>query len=157
MVHAASDNDRDRLVDRFLAGARGRMDVLHDLPAARLKSGLPLTAREDDDALRISCNSTLDREHFGFSDGCSQPAIAGVNTDAVGSGVYARAPSTWWRPFRPLELLLEDLGLKANRKRWRLIRAGEFILGYENEDETLPARPSRADRAKRYIHGVPTD
>jgi Dyp-type peroxidase family len=142
-VHAASGDERDRLVDRLIAGSASCMEVLHNLPAARLRSGQPLTARaEDRDRTHnLACDSTLDREHFGFSDGCSQPAIEGIHDDPTGSGVYARTALRWWRPFRSLESLLEDLGLKAVQKAWRPIRAGEFILGYANEDGSLSAGP----------------
>ena len=143
MVHATDESERDRMVDRLLAGTRGRLDVLHDLPAARGQPGGRTIRAGADSGVPpgLACNSAVDREHFGFADGCSQPAIEGVNTDPVGGGVYARVGPCWWRPLRSLELLLEDLGLKSIRKRWRLIRAGEFILGYENEDGTLPAGP----------------
>ena len=78
------------------------------------------------------------RERFGFADGLSQPAIAGVDIDAVGDGVYAgehpRAPKLR----RRVGLTLEDFGLRPLSRSWRLIRTGEFLLGYENEDGRLP-------------------
>jgi Dyp-type peroxidase family len=59
------------------------------------------------------------REHFGFADGFSQPAIEGVNEDrARGGGV-------------PLE-----------GGGWRPLVLGEFIVGYEDEE-------SRVDRRRR--------
>jgi Dyp-type peroxidase family len=60
------------------------------------------------------------REHFGFTDGFSQPAIEGVAREHVpGQGIpYKRAP--WW----PL-----------SRTRWRAIKPGEFVLGYDDEDQ----------------------
>ena len=65
------------------------------------------------------------REHFGFADGFSQPAIEGVSDEkAPGEGV-------------PL----------ANG--WRALAAGEFILGYEDEE-------SRAD-PKRRLPSAPDD
>jgi Dyp-type peroxidase family len=58
------------------------------------------------------------REHFGYADGFSQPAIEGSRfSDHPGAG----APS-------------ED-------GDWRPIRAGEFILGYPDEQDALPAAP----------------
>lgn len=143
VVHATDETDRDRMVDQLLAGTRGRLTVLHDLPAARGQPGSRPTSAGSDSGVPpgLACNSTVDREHFGFADGCSQPAIEGVNTDPVGEGVYARVGPRWWRPLRSLELVLEDLGLKSTRKRWRLISAGEFVLGYENEDGTLSSGP----------------
>jgi Dyp-type peroxidase family len=64
------------------------------------------------------------REHFGFTDGFSQPAIEGVARDDVpGQGIpYKRWP---WSPVR-----------------WRAIKAGEFVLGYDDEDRgPAPAPP----------------
>ncbi len=144
VVHATSGSDRDELVDRLIAASTRSMEVLHDLPAARLQSGRPLTTSEDDRIKThpLACNSSLAREHFGFSDGCSQPAIEDVHRDPVGGGVYVQAPLRWWRPFQSLELFLQDLGLKSIKRDWRLIRAGEFILGYTNEDGVLPTGPA---------------
>jgi Dyp-type peroxidase family len=67
------------------------------------------------------------REHFGFTDGFSQPAIEGVAREHVpGQGIpYKRVP--WW----PL-----------SRTRWRAIKPGEFVLGYDDEDQgPAPAPP----------------
>ena len=65
------------------------------------------------------------REHFGFTDGFSQPAIEGVAREEVrGQGIPYKRPS--W-PFVPT--------------RWRAIKPGEFVLGYEDEDRGLPAAP----------------
>jgi Dyp-type peroxidase family len=59
------------------------------------------------------------REHFGFADGFAQPAIAGAGVPATpGAG----APD-------------KDGG-------WRAIAAGEFILGYPDEQGALPAAPA---------------
>ena len=58
-------------------------------------------------------------EHFGFADGFAQPAIEGSGVDPLpGQG----AP-------------LKDGG-------WRPIRAGEFILGYRDEEGALPKAPA---------------
>ena len=58
-------------------------------------------------------------EHFGFADGFAQPAIEGSGVDPLpGQG----AP-------------LKDGG-------WRPIRAGEFILGYRDEENALPQAPA---------------
>lgn len=59
------------------------------------------------------------REHFGFSDGFAQPSV-------YGSG----------QPNRPGEGVPRRLG------GWRLLRPGELVLGYEDEDGTLPAAPA---------------
>ena len=54
------------------------------------------------------------REHFGFADGFSQPAVAGSCRPAHGAGVQQR--------FR----------------RWRHLRLGEFVLGHRDEDDVVP-------------------
>lgn len=59
------------------------------------------------------------REHFGFGDGFSQPAIAGAVTGPrQGEGTLTR-----WR-------------------RWRDLALGEFILGYQDEGGLEPAAPA---------------
>ena len=58
------------------------------------------------------------REHFGYADGFSQPAIEGSRfPDHPGAGAPKKGD-------------------------WRPIRAGEFILGYPDEQGALPAAPS---------------
>jgi Dyp-type peroxidase family len=77
------------------------------------------------------------REHFGFTDGFSQPAIEGVAREHVrGQGIpYKRVP--WW----PL-----------SRTRWRAVKPGEFVLGYEDEDRgPAPAPPPPFDRNASYM------
>jgi Dyp-type peroxidase family len=37
--------------------------------------------------------------------------------------------------------MLQDLGLRPVARQWRPVRAGEFLLGYENEDGHLPPGP----------------
>jgi Dyp-type peroxidase family len=76
------------------------------------------------------------REHFGFTDGFSQPAIEGVaRADVRGQGIpYKRPP---W-PLVPT--------------RWRAIKPGEFVLGYEDEDRGLaPAPPPPFDRNATFM------
>jgi Dyp-type peroxidase family len=58
-------------------------------------------------------------EHFGFADGFAQPAIEG-------SGVEA----------------LPGQGAPLKDSSWRPIRAGEFILGYRDEENALPQAPA---------------
>jgi Dyp-type peroxidase family len=64
------------------------------------------------------------REHFGFTDGFSQPAIDGGPREEVrGQGIpYKRWP---W-----------------SRIQWRAIKPGEFVLGYEDEDGGPAPAPS---------------
>jgi Dyp-type peroxidase family len=59
------------------------------------------------------------RDHFGFNDGIGRPAVEG-------SGVEARPGD----------------GLPTRGGGWRSIRAGEFVLGYTDEDGALPAAPA---------------
>lgn len=62
------------------------------------------------------------REHFGFSDGFSQPALAGVSEDRRsrrGEGVQ-----------RPR--------VRLGGEEWRNVRLGEFVLGHEDEDGVVP-------------------
>ena len=58
------------------------------------------------------------RDHFGFFDGIAQPAVEG-------SGVAPRPGD----------------GQPDGRRRWRPVRTGEFLLGYEDEDRGLPEAP----------------
>jgi Dyp-type peroxidase family len=77
------------------------------------------------------------REHFGFTDGFSQPAIEGVaREDVRGQGIaYKRAPR--W----PL-----------SRTRWRAVKPGEFVLGYDDEDGgPAPAPPAPFDRNATFM------
>lgn len=64
--------------------------------------------------------SALDgrREHFGFADGFAQPAIAGDGNVA-----------------KPGD------GKPEAKGRWDELALGEFILGYEDEDQQLPQAP----------------
>jgi Dyp-type peroxidase family len=59
------------------------------------------------------------REHFGFADGFSQPALAGVVED----GDFAD-------------------GVAEKEGKWRGLALGELILGYEDEDRLLPSAPA---------------
>lgn len=58
------------------------------------------------------------REHFGFSDGFAQPAV-------VGDGNVAKPGD----------------GKPERDGRWEELALGEFILGYEDEDQQLPQAP----------------
>lgn len=59
------------------------------------------------------------REHFGYADGFSQPAIVGV----------AKHES------------FAD-GVPEKDGKWRGLALGEFILGYEDEDRLMPSAPA---------------
>jgi Dyp-type peroxidase family len=78
-----------------------------------------------------------DREHFGFTDGFGQPAVAGVARDAIpGQGVPIRR-RRWHR--RRADIVPSGVD---PRLAWRALRAGEFVLGYPDEDGGLPAAPA---------------
>ncbi len=76
------------------------------------------------------------REHFGFTDGFSQPAIEGVAREKIrGQGTLYKRPR--W-PLVPV--------------RWRAIKPGEFVLGYVDEDRGLaPAPPPPFDRNATFM------
>jgi len=57
------------------------------------------------------------REHFGFQDGFSQPAVPGASAPRIGEGTL-----TLWR-------------------RWRRLALGEFVLGHRDEGGRVPAAP----------------
>jgi Dyp-type peroxidase family len=62
------------------------------------------------------------REHFGFRDGFSQPALNGVSEDRRsrrGEGVQRRR-------------------LRLTCDEWREVKVGEFLLGHEDEDGVVP-------------------
>lgn len=60
-----------------------------------------------------------ENDHFGFKDGISQPAIAGDGNEA-----------------RPGD------GLPNEGGGWRELAAGEFVLGYDDQDGGLPVAPA---------------
>jgi Dyp-type peroxidase family len=88
------------------------------------------------DPLRPARPERSRREHFGFTDGFGQPAIAGVARDGVpGQGVPVRR--------RPWTRLGRDMLPSATDRRvaWRALAPGEFVLGYEDEDGGPPPAP----------------
>jgi deferrochelatase/peroxidase EfeB len=97
-------------------------------------AGCPLSTVDE---LREAGGGQGEREPFGFADGGSQPAVEGVDLDPVGDGVYAARAGAGG----PLRQRAEDLGIARAPRAWRLIRAGEFLLGYVNEDGTEPPGP----------------
>lgn len=100
MIDAATGEDLDRALEELRAGLEAAGDGLAAVGEQRTKV-LP-----------------FGREHFGFSDGFSQPAVEG-------SGVEPR----------PGQGTPEHGG-------WRPLRPGEFVLGYEDEDGVLPDAPA---------------
>jgi len=131
IVHANTGPQCRELVDELLADARNAGDPLRE-SAAQQATGLI----ERDEGRDESCGTRYSREPFGFADGCSQPSVWGVDDDPTGDGLYARM-----LPRSKLLQLAEDLGLRGERRQWRQIRAGEFLLGYRSEDGRLPDGP----------------
>lgn len=98
----------DRLADRIawlgstLAG--GAATVVSRQAASRLPGGM---------------------EHFGYTDGLSQPDVQGLDTaPRTGQGAY------------------------QGHGRWRPVASGEFVLGYPDEEGILPDAPRPADLAR---------
>ena len=106
-VYGVTCDERDRAAEdltRELAGAE--TTVVHDQRADMLKDG---------------------REHFGFYDGFSQPALDGISEDRRsrrGEGVQRGR-------------------LRLGGDEWRNVRLGEFVLGYEDEDGVIPGQGER--------------
>ena len=130
-VMASSESDCDDAV--------ARLRELND------KAGDPLRVVEEQWATLVTRERRIhrdrpedrpEREHFGFADGRSQPAIAGVDEDPVGDGIYAMTT-----PRGRVAQALVGLGMRQPPRRWRLSRTGEFLLGYENEDGETPEGP----------------
>jgi Dyp-type peroxidase family len=118
---------------------RARVDALLDDAGDALRESAaqqPAALLDRGDGDDVSCGTRYSREHFGFADGCSQPAVEGVDDDPAGDGLNARV-----HPKTTLLQLVEDVGLRRERRKWRPIRAGEFLLGYRNEDGRLPDGP----------------
>jgi Dyp-type peroxidase family len=93
----------DRL--RRLLSNRGVQEMGPDQPAGRLTIGGEVTRKE----------------HFGFNDGLSNPAVEGVPDDSPGKRL--------------------DVGNPDGKGRFRRIPVGEFILGYPGEGGELAPMP----------------
>ena len=93
------------------------------------------------------------REPFGFADGGSQPAVEGVRPRPRRRRRLRRAHRA--RAVR-LRRRAEDLGIvRAEQRGWRLIRAGEFLLGHAGEDGAAPPGPPAPLGPQRDVHGLP--
>jgi Dyp-type peroxidase family len=130
-----SDDFRDAhilvsVLARTDADLRARLDSLDRVIEA---TGGPLALVESQKAALLADGI---REHFGFADGRSQPAIAGVDLDPTGDGIYGTE-----LPRSRAGRVLTGLGVRSPPRRWRLSRTGEFLLGYDNEDGTQPEGP----------------
>lgn len=98
MLRAARPSERHTVLTEALQLIRD-----HELPPPHEEVSNPLPPRPGE-AQRCGGG---EREHFGFADGCSQPAIEGT-------------PAAEHDSYPPP------------------LKAGEFFLGYRDEDETIP-------------------
>jgi Dyp-type peroxidase family len=126
--------DAHILLSVVACSSAARDERVERLQRALAVNGGPLALVECQHAELLAARGA--REHFGFADGRSQPAIAGVDLDPAGDGIYATATPTG-RAARALT----GLGVRNPPRRWRLLRTGEFLLGYDNEDGALPKGP----------------
>ncbi len=77
------------------------------------------------------------REHFGYRDGFSQPALSGVSDgrrSRRGEGVQQPRP-------------------RLAGEAWRNVKLGEFVLGHEDEDGVVPGE-ARPVAGQWHVHGV---
>jgi Dyp-type peroxidase family len=117
--------------DRWDAELRAEMHILFTVygctPEDRERAAEHLTGELADAGVTVVHDQRGDmleegREHFGFSDGFSQPALAGVSEgrrSRRGEGVQRRR-------------------LRLAGEEWRNVRLGEFVLGHEDEDGVVP-------------------
>jgi Dyp-type peroxidase family len=108
----------------------------------RVTSHRKITVDEPELAAVLGSGDDPTREHFGYKDGFGQPAIAGApGKQYRGQGVALE------RNLRPLRLHSSrcwPLGVRTLRVRrgWRSLAAGEFVLGYRDDDGVMPRAPA---------------
>jgi Dyp-type peroxidase family len=120
-------NDPDRWDPALREEIHALFTVYGRTPDARQDAARALTGELADAGMAVVYHQQADllksgREHFGFHDGFSQPALAGVSEDRRsrrGEGVQRRR-------------------LPLGGERWREVRLGEFVLGHEDEDGVVP-------------------
>jgi Dyp-type peroxidase family len=84
-----------------------------------------LPGLEPDEAPETAAARARGREHFGYADGSAQPAIAGAPGGQYRGGGVA----------------VERKLFPPRKAGWRPLEAGEFVLGYPDEDGVLPVAP----------------
>ena len=96
-----------------------------------------LQARDPEALARTAARVRGEMAANGLDPGVEQPAVAGVARHGIpGQGVPIRR--------RPWHRRSADVVASAVDRRlaWRALRAGEFVLGYEDEDGGLPPAPA---------------
>lgn len=129
MSRAVSKEASDREWFDNWSGGHSRRHILvtlyRDSATARDEALCDLHERLPEGAVARVCSQVASRlptgrEHFGFKDGLSQPAIEGTGR----AGAHAKGD-----------------GALTRFGRWRRLAAGEFILGYPDEEGVLPKAP----------------
>jgi Dyp-type peroxidase family len=100
------------------------------------------------------------REHFGFADGFSQPAIRGSAGPETRAGMGTPEPRGRWRPVEPGEFVLgypgED-GLPAHSPPAPLAMSGSFLVVRKLEQDVAAFRRYLREAAKRLFPRLPKD
>ena len=86
---------------------------------AKHADGATTVHEQDAELLPFDGHRHAAREHFGFADGLSQPIVEGGQ-----------------------DLPRPGQGEPDGKGGWRPLRAGEFVLGYEDEERVLPPSPA---------------
>jgi Dyp-type peroxidase family len=124
------DNDPDGWDGASREGIDVLFTVYGDCCAARDRAAADLARELRASGYTISLDQRADmlerdREHFGFTDGFSQPALPGVaetRRSRRGEGVQRSPVRRVWDG------------------AWRDVRVGEFLLGHRDEDGVIPGR-----------------
>ena len=122
------DNDPDSWDEPSREGIDALFTVYGDSDSARDGAAGALGRELSTGGFAVSDDQRADmlegnREHFGFTDGFSQPALAGVAET---------------RRSRPGEGVQHSLARRVWDGGWRDVRVGEFLLGHRDEDGVIP-------------------
>jgi Dyp-type peroxidase family len=124
------DNDPDEWDEPSREGIDVLFTVYGDSDSARDRAAADLGRELRAAGFTISLHQRADmlerdREHFGFTDGFSQPALPGVAET---------------RRSRRGEGVQHSLVRRVWDGAWRDVRVGEFLLGHRDEDGVIPGR-----------------